>query len=113
MEYPIRGSAPASYCRQLPETLPRLQSSVVLPLSLSDAEALTDLWLAHPQLSETLSRLQSEKRQRDEELEDLRAKKESVAQWEAQISEIISWSVRRHRRPLCSVKQKGFKIEYN
>ena len=43
------------------------------------------------QLSETLSRLQTEKRQRDDELEELRAKKESVAQWEAQISEIISW----------------------
>ncbi|XP_043243359.1 serine/threonine-protein kinase Genghis Khan-like isoform X2 [Amphibalanus amphitrite] len=42
-------------------------------------------------LSETLSRLQAEKRQRDDELDELRAKKESVSQWESQISEIISW----------------------
>ncbi|XP_037073228.1 serine/threonine-protein kinase Genghis Khan-like, partial [Pollicipes pollicipes] len=42
-------------------------------------------------LSETLARLQTEKRQREDEYEELRAKKESVAQWEAQISEMISF----------------------
>lgn len=39
------------------------------------------------------SRLQMERRQFEEEYQELRTKKEAVAQWEAQISEIINWSV--------------------
>ncbi|GAB6026046.1 Serine/threonine-protein kinase MRCK gamma [Chamberlinius hualienensis] len=40
---------------------------------------------------ETITRMQAEKRQMDDEILDVREKKESVAQWEAQISEIIQW----------------------
>ena len=36
-------------------------------------------------------RLQLERRQTEEEYAELRAKKEAVAHWEAQISEIINW----------------------
>ena len=42
-------------------------------------------------LVDTCSRLQAEKRQLDDEMTEIREKKESVAQWEAQISEIIQW----------------------
>ncbi|XP_033608922.1 serine/threonine-protein kinase Genghis Khan [Cryptotermes secundus] len=42
-------------------------------------------------LTENVSRIQSERRQLDEEYEELRSKKDSIAQWEAQISEIIEW----------------------
>ncbi|XP_014282082.1 serine/threonine-protein kinase Genghis Khan isoform X1 [Halyomorpha halys] len=42
-------------------------------------------------LSDSLARLQAEKRLQDEEYEELRNKKEAIAQWEAQISEIIQW----------------------
>jgi serine/threonine-protein kinase MRCK len=35
--------------------------------------------------------LQLERRQFEDEYQDLRNKKEAVAQWEAQISEIINW----------------------
>ena len=37
------------------------------------------------------NRLQLERRQFEDEYQDLRNKKEAVAQWEAQISEIINW----------------------
>ena len=37
------------------------------------------------------NRLQLERRQFEEDYHDLRSKKEAVAQWEAQISEIINW----------------------
>ena len=37
------------------------------------------------------NRLQLDRRQFEEEYQDLRNKKEAVAQWEAQISEIINW----------------------
>lgn len=40
---------------------------------------------------ETRSRIQLEKRQLEDEMKELREKKESVAQWEDQISEIIQW----------------------
>ncbi|XP_046676035.1 serine/threonine-protein kinase Genghis Khan isoform X4 [Homalodisca vitripennis] len=43
------------------------------------------------QLSDTLSRLQAERRQREEDYEELRTKQEAIAQWEAQITEIIQW----------------------
>ena len=39
------------------------------------------------------NRLQLERRQFEEDYHDLRNKKEAVAQWEAQISEIINWYV--------------------
>ncbi|XP_069160748.1 serine/threonine-protein kinase Genghis Khan isoform X2 [Procambarus clarkii] len=42
-------------------------------------------------LTETLNRMQNERRSLEEEYEDLRSKKESIAQWEAQITEIIQW----------------------
>nr|CAD7392374.1 unnamed protein product [Timema cristinae] len=46
------------------------------------------IWL---QLTESVSRIQSERRQLEDEYEELRNKKEAIAQWEAQISEIIQW----------------------
>ncbi|XP_069937525.1 serine/threonine-protein kinase Genghis Khan isoform X2 [Cherax quadricarinatus] len=42
-------------------------------------------------LTESLNRMQNERRSLEEEYEDLRSKKESIAQWEAQITEIIQW----------------------
>nr|CAD7392372.1 unnamed protein product [Timema cristinae] len=42
-------------------------------------------------LTESVSRIQSERRQLEDEYEELRNKKEAIAQWEAQISEIIQW----------------------
>jgi serine/threonine-protein kinase MRCK len=42
-------------------------------------------------LTENVSRIQSERRQLDDEYEELRNKKDAIAQWEAQISEIIQW----------------------
>ena len=41
--------------------------------------------------SDSCLRLQSEKRAMEEELSELRSKQAAVAQWEAQISEIIQW----------------------
>jgi len=35
--------------------------------------------------------LQTDRRGLEEEYEDLRAKKESIAQWESQITELIQW----------------------
>lgn len=43
------------------------------------------------QLTESVGRIQNERRQLDDEYEELRNKKDSIAQWEAQISEIIQW----------------------
>lgn len=43
--------------------------------------------------SDTCQRLQGEKRQMEEELSELRSKQAAVAQWEAQITEIIQWYV--------------------
>jgi serine/threonine-protein kinase MRCK len=43
------------------------------------------------QLTESVGRIQSERRQLEEEYEELRNKKDAIAQWEAQISEIIQW----------------------
>jgi serine/threonine-protein kinase MRCK len=43
------------------------------------------------QLTESVGRIQSERRQLEEEYEELRSKKDAIAQWEAQISEIIQW----------------------
>lgn len=42
--------------------------------------------------SDSCKRLQAEKRQMEEELGELRTKQSAVAQWEAQITEIIQWS---------------------
>ncbi|XP_067007456.2 serine/threonine-protein kinase Genghis Khan isoform X3 [Anabrus simplex] len=42
-------------------------------------------------LTESVNRLQSERRQLEDEYEELRSKKDAIAQWEAQISEIIQW----------------------
>ncbi|XP_014247988.1 serine/threonine-protein kinase Genghis Khan isoform X2 [Cimex lectularius] len=42
-------------------------------------------------LSERISQVQSERTQLEEDYEELRNKKEAIAQWEAQISEIIQW----------------------
>ncbi|XP_046400063.1 serine/threonine-protein kinase MRCK alpha isoform X1 [Ischnura elegans] len=42
-------------------------------------------------LTESVNRIQGERRQIEEEYEELRNKKEAIAQWEAQISEIIQW----------------------
>ncbi|KAB7500874.1 Serine/threonine-protein kinase MRCK alpha [Armadillidium nasatum] len=42
-------------------------------------------------LKENLEKLQCERKGLEEEYSDLRSKKESIAQWEAQITEIIQW----------------------
>ncbi|RZF34758.1 hypothetical protein LSTR_LSTR007810 [Laodelphax striatellus] len=42
-------------------------------------------------LSERVNQLQSERRQLEEDFDELRSKKEAIAQWEAQITEIIQW----------------------
>ena len=42
-------------------------------------------------LTDSVNRLQSERRQLEDEYEELRNKKEAIAQWEAQITEIIQW----------------------
>ncbi|XP_020291179.1 serine/threonine-protein kinase Genghis Khan isoform X1 [Pseudomyrmex gracilis] len=42
-------------------------------------------------LSDSVNRLQGERRQLEDEYEELRNKKEAIAQWEAQITEIIQW----------------------
>ncbi|XP_024946163.1 serine/threonine-protein kinase Genghis Khan isoform X1 [Cephus cinctus] len=42
-------------------------------------------------MTESMSRIQGERRQLEDEYEDLRNKKEAIAQWEAQITEIIQW----------------------
>lgn len=41
-----------------------------------------------------MDKLTAQNRQLEDELQDLAAKKESVAHWEAQIAEIIQWYVR-------------------
>ena len=41
--------------------------------------------------TETCQRLQTDKRQMEDELAELRSKQSAVAQWEAQITEIIQW----------------------
>jgi len=45
------------------------------------------------QLCSFVDKLTAQNRQLDDELQDLAAKKESVAHWEAQIAEIIQWYV--------------------
>ncbi|KAK6622910.1 hypothetical protein RUM43_008761 [Polyplax serrata] len=42
-------------------------------------------------LSDSVDRIQNERRQLEEEYEELRNKKDAIAQWEAQITEIIQW----------------------
>lgn len=42
-------------------------------------------------LSDSVGRLRGERRQLEDEFEELRNKKEAIAQWEAQITEIIQW----------------------
>ena len=46
------------------------------------------------QLTESMSRIQRERQQLEDEYEELRSKKDAIAQWEAQISEIIQWWVK-------------------
>lgn len=43
------------------------------------------------QLCTFVDKLTAQNRQLEDELQDLAAKKESVAHWEAQIAEIIQW----------------------
>lgn len=42
-------------------------------------------------VTDSVNRIQSERRQLEDEYEELRNKKEAIAQWEAQITEIIQW----------------------
>ncbi|XP_046752043.1 serine/threonine-protein kinase MRCK beta isoform X2 [Diprion similis] len=42
-------------------------------------------------VTDSVGRIQGERRQLEEEYEELRNKKEAIAQWEAQITEIIQW----------------------
>ncbi|XP_076375984.1 serine/threonine-protein kinase gek isoform X3 [Megalopta genalis] len=42
-------------------------------------------------LTDSVNRIQGERRQLEDEYEELRNKKEAIAQWEAQITEIIQW----------------------
>ena len=69
------------------------------------------------------NRLQLERRQFEEDYHDLRNKKEAVAQWEAQISEIINWyvffilfqcskerSIRKISRNCCNFVKKQMRL---
>lgn len=47
--------------------------------------------LSLPSFFKVSSRLQADRRHMDDEYADLQGKKETVAQWETQISEIIQW----------------------
>lgn len=47
-------------------------------------------------MSEVISRLQGERRQVEDEYEDLRMKKDSILNWESQISDLIQWYVAFH-----------------
>lgn len=47
--------------------------------------------LASEQLTGKFEKLTASNKQMEEELQDLADKKESVAHWEAQITEIIQW----------------------
>ncbi|KAJ8679289.1 hypothetical protein QAD02_015076 [Eretmocerus hayati] len=42
-------------------------------------------------MTDSVNRIQAERRQLEDEYEELRNKKEAIAQWEAQITEIIQW----------------------
>lgn len=42
-------------------------------------------------VTDSVNRIQAERRQLEDEYEELRNKKEAIAQWEAQITEIIQW----------------------
>jgi serine/threonine-protein kinase MRCK len=42
-------------------------------------------------VTDSVNRIQGERRQLEDEYEELRNKKEAIAQWEAQITEIIQW----------------------
>lgn len=42
-------------------------------------------------MTDNVNRIQGERRQLEDEYEELRNKKEAIAQWEAQITEIIQW----------------------
>lgn len=44
-------------------------------------------------MKESIQKLQSERKSLEEEYADLRSKKESIAHWEKQITEIIQWWV--------------------
>ncbi|XP_043483679.1 serine/threonine-protein kinase Genghis Khan [Leptopilina heterotoma] len=55
------------------------------------AEENKKLLLELNSVTDTVNRIQSERRQIEEEYEELRNKKEAIAQWEAQITEIIQW----------------------
>lgn len=51
----------------------------------------------HLQLCSFVDKLTAQNRQLEDELQDLAAKKESAAHWEAQVAEIIQWYVRPAR----------------
>ncbi|XP_033211753.1 serine/threonine-protein kinase Genghis Khan isoform X2 [Belonocnema kinseyi] len=55
------------------------------------AEENKKLLLELNSVTDSVNRIQSERRQIEEEYEELRNKKEAIAQWEAQITEIIQW----------------------
>lgn len=49
------------------------------------------IFFAFLQARDALARMQAERRQLENDYEDLRTKKDAIAQWEAQITEIIQW----------------------
>ncbi|XP_003425741.1 serine/threonine-protein kinase Genghis Khan [Nasonia vitripennis] len=55
------------------------------------AEENKKLMLELGSVTDSVNRIQSERRQLEDEYEELRNKKEAIAQWEAQITEIIQW----------------------
>ncbi|KAH0545683.1 serine/threonine-protein kinase Genghis Khan isoform X2 [Cotesia glomerata] len=55
------------------------------------AEENKKLILELNSMTDSVNRIQGERRQLEEEYEELRNKKEAIAQWEAQITEIIQW----------------------
>lgn len=72
------------------------------------AEENKKLLLELNSVTDTVNRIQSERRQIEEEYEELRNKKEAIAQWEAQITEIIQWvSDEKDARGYLQVKIKS------
>lgn len=55
------------------------------------AEENKKLILELNSMTDSVNRIQGERRQLEDEYEELRNKKEAIAQWEAQITEIIQW----------------------
>lgn len=77
------------------------------------AEENKKLMLELGSVTDSVNRIQSERRQLEDEYEELRNKKEAIAQWEAQITEIIQWvSDEKDARGYLQVKITFISISY-